>query len=650
MHYRPEIDGLRAIAVIPVMLFHTGSTAFSGGFLGVDVFFVISGYLITTLLCAEEEITRAELAKFITRRARRLLPALFCMVLATVPFAWMWMLPDQFNEFSRALISSVIFISNFVFWKETDYFANADEEKPLIHTWSLSVEWQFYLVFAAAFYFLAHFKKRRLFGIFVVVGILSFLFCDWSARNSPVANFYMFPTRLWEFLAGALVALVMQMHKIQPDGKISFLGLITLICSFFYFDEKTAWPGLWSMLPVASVCIIIMFTDPSKIAGRILGSRFLVGIGLISYSLYIWHQPILAFARIRSFGALDPFDIFFTFAVIILLSLISWRFIEKPFRDARNFPTHTFPILIGTTLFLSCTLAVTAHNNHLQPLSAKYMEKKSDWKDHDQCYFKGDEITVANSVLIEECLRDGDVVFLVGDSHAATLSKPLRKLLSQSNKRLVTFINNACLPIPEVTRVPIQQKCIDRKRYYWKLILETKAPVVMSARWRLNFSGQRFDNTEGGREYGSNRVQNKPINSDEDIYDFSSRFIQKTAQSNKVYLVGQIPEAGWHVPQMLIQKKLLGVEKPMPGIPLSTSYSAYLSANELTLQWLKILSSNGVTIIEPQKLVCGEAKSSRCLNELSGKSLYRDDDHPSELLASLIASKIYQSMSGLGDR
>ena len=197
MKYRADIDGLRALAVVPVVLFHAGFEAFAGGFVGVDVFFVVSGYLITSILIEDIENNRFSLVNFYDRRARRLLPMLFFVMLACIPFAWFWMLPIQMRDFSESLIAVSLFVSNIYFWQESGYFAIAAEETPLLHTWSLAVEEQYYLFFPVFLFALWRFGKNRVFWAIVGLSILSLVLSEWGWRNNPHANFYLALTRAW---------------------------------------------------------------------------------------------------------------------------------------------------------------------------------------------------------------------------------------------------------------------------------------------------------------------------------------------------------------------------------------------------------------------------------------------------------------------
>lgn len=221
MQYRPEVDGLRAIAVLPVILFHAGFSAFSGGFVGVDIFFVISGYLITTIIYQEMAQGRFSMWRFYERRARRILPALFAVSLACIPFAWLWMLPNEFKDFSQSLVGVATFTSNILFWRESGYFAGAAELKPLLHTWSLAVEEQFYILYPPLLLALYRFVPKLLFTIISLGALVSLGLAHWASSAHPSANFYLLPTRAWELGLGALAAIYLQRCRFQKTAALN---------------------------------------------------------------------------------------------------------------------------------------------------------------------------------------------------------------------------------------------------------------------------------------------------------------------------------------------------------------------------------------------------------------------------------------------
>ena len=333
MKYRADIDGLRALAVVPVVLFHAGFEAFAGGFVGVDVFFVVSGYLITSILIEDIENNRFSLVNFYDRRARRLLPMLFFVMLACIPFAWFWMLPIQMRDFSESLIAVSLFVSNIYFWQESGYFAIAAEETPLLHTWSLAVEEQYYLFFPVFLFALWRFGKNRVFWAIVGLSILSLVLSEWGWRNNPNANFYLALTRAWELLAGSIAAFIVQKRGVYNSNSLSIFGLSSVIFAIFAYDEATPFPSVFTLIPVIGVVLLVLFAGHRTLVAKILGMRVFVGIGLISYSAYLLHQPVFAFARVRLIEAPSAHLMGFLSIASFVLAGISWKVIEQPFRN-----------------------------------------------------------------------------------------------------------------------------------------------------------------------------------------------------------------------------------------------------------------------------------------------------------------------------
>ena len=335
MQYRREIDGLRAVAVLPVMLYHAGASFWSGGYVGVDVFFVISGYLITTILIEQRERGTYSVLDFYERRARRILPALFVVLIACIPFAWAWVPPSVFGDFAGSMAAAALFVSNFHFQENGGYFDLAAEIRPLIHTWSLAVEEQYYLLFPLALIALGPFRRRKFLAGFALLALVSLGLAEWGWRNHPDRNFYFTPSRLWELMAGSLCAALVFRREVWRSEVLAGLGLAAILYAAIAFDNAVPFPSAYTLVPVLGTCLVILFGRSDTLTGRVLSLRPLVGIGLISYSAYLWHQPMLAFARIRVPGGLSDWAMMGLALGALPLAWASWRFVEQPFVAAR---------------------------------------------------------------------------------------------------------------------------------------------------------------------------------------------------------------------------------------------------------------------------------------------------------------------------
>jgi peptidoglycan/LPS O-acetylase OafA/YrhL len=340
--YRPEIDGLRAIAVLPVIFFHAGFETWQGGFVGVDVFFVISGYLITSLILSEKQNGTFSIVRFYERRARRILPALFLVMIACLPFAWFWMLPYELKDFSRSILAVCTFVSNIFFWKQIGYFASDAALQPLLHTWSLSVEEQYYVFFPIVLLVFWRLGRRPLIGLFSLATLASFLVAHWGSTNHPDAAFYLLPTRSWELLVGALAAF----HHVEkndvfgvpsprnwPHQLLSLIGVGLIAYAVFQFDSNVPFPGLYALVPTIGAVLIILTAGPQVIVGQVLAHPWIVKIGLISYSAYLWHQPIFTFVRLRMPTEPSSWLLMLLAILSLVLAYLSWKYVETPFRD-----------------------------------------------------------------------------------------------------------------------------------------------------------------------------------------------------------------------------------------------------------------------------------------------------------------------------
>ena len=348
--YRPEIDGLRAVAVIPVILFHAGFATFSGGFVGVDIFFVISGYLITSIIYNEVEQGRFSMLRFYERRARRILPALLAVSLACIPFAWAWMWPAELQEFGQSLVAVATFTSNILFWNQSGYFDGPAEIKPLLHTWSLAVEEQYYILFPPFLLLLYRVLRRQIVLIVSLGALTSLALAQYSSAAHPSANFYLLPTRAWELGVGVLVALYLH-HRNGPetagekhrarDNLAGIAGVLFIAIANFSFDQSTPFPSAWALIPVVGTALIILTANSHTIIGKILSNPALVFMGLISYSAYLWHHPLFAFARIRLHDGVPTLVYSILIIATFVLAWLTWKVVENPFRRRDLIPQRT---------------------------------------------------------------------------------------------------------------------------------------------------------------------------------------------------------------------------------------------------------------------------------------------------------------------
>ena len=361
--YRTEIDGLRAVAVLPVIAFHAGFDLLPGGFVGVDVFFVISGFLISSILISQLDAGNFSVVDFYERRARRILPVLFLVIVATIPFAWLLLFPSDYLAFARSVIGVAIFSSNILFWRESGYFDVSSEFKPLLHTWSLAVEEQFYLVFPLFLWWVWRFGRVAVFSMLGVVSVLSLLVSELGASRGSAAAFFLLPSRFWELSAGALLAVYFTSSRFRPLNRgaselIGWLGLGMIFWSMLMHRPSDVFPGINAVVPVLGAVMVIFAASSTNSVGRFLSLSPVVGVGLISYSLYLWHQPVFALARNFSMGVLSDSLRLSLIVVVFCLSFLSWKYVELPFREKRVYWSRGRLRVFGGSLVFGLILIV----------------------------------------------------------------------------------------------------------------------------------------------------------------------------------------------------------------------------------------------------------------------------------------------------
>lgn len=439
--YRPEIDGLRAIAVLSVIFFHAGFNQFSGGYVGVDVFFVISGYLITTILIREQEKEGISIAQFYRRRARRILPVLFFVMLSTLPIAWFFLPPQELTSYFSSIAATATFSSNIYFWYESGYWDTATSLKPLIHTWSLAVEEQYYLVFPLLV--MAVWRRGvKFFSLLVVLlSIASLLFSQVMLADHPMLSFYGLPSRAWELLAGSLAAVYLLRRSVPRLSSVvsqvlPFAGAVMIVYPIFTYTEQTPFPGVSAIFPVFGTLLVIISAGQDNYVGRVLGSKPFVLVGLLSYSAYLWHQPILAFFKVRSLEDLSIIDSTGAIALTLIFSVLSYRFIERPIRMGKSL-FGKLPIassLAVIVLFLGIAWWGYQGNGFPSRLDGVYSTKARASENKKASTFTYD--TAPGS--------EKPVVLIVGDSYVHSWSVALTSLIDRSKYRVISISYLGC--------------------------------------------------------------------------------------------------------------------------------------------------------------------------------------------------------------
>ncbi len=561
MIYRSEIDGLRALAVLPVIFFHAGFQAFSGGFVGVDVFFVISGYLITSIIITEKTSGNFTLINFYERRARRILPALFVVMLACLPFAWLWLLPSNLNDFSKNLIVVPIFSSNFLFSNQSGYFDTAVELKPLIHTWSLAVEEQYYLLFPIFISFLWRKSWPWASRIIFVVALISLMFSNWGAHHYPAATFYLLPTRIWELFIGALVALHLFNHERnllserKTSSVLGIVGLMLIVISIFTFDEGTPFPSFYALIPTIGTALIILFTSQNELVGKWLGNKLFVGLGLISYSAYLWHQPLFAFARIRSLSVPTPSLLLSLSLLAVFLAYLSWKYVEKPFRDKNKFSQkHIFIYsLIGSLIFIGIGITGNVNKGFSQRFDVpKFISDELTGINDNQsvmnCFknFKHKKDSTIDFCFLGDPKGKDSEIAVFGDSHAIAFLSAFDTIGKKIGRSIAHIGLGGCPSLLDVWvlkgnfETGVCNKLAQRQLEYVRDHKITK--VFLVSRWTIytdgNYEGKKFFHLALNRDDSLNKNTSRKA---------FEQGLNNTIKAYKdlgaeVYIIAQVPQ------------------------------------------------------------------------------------------------------------
>ena len=454
INYRPEIDGLRAIAVFAVIIYHTDLTIFGrpvlqGGFFGVDIFFVISGYLITTLILKEiYESGQFSFLNFYERRIRRIIPVLLFVIVISIPFAYFCLLPNSLIDFSKSILWSLGFLSNYYYYNTGQiYGAESTLLKPLLHIWSLSIEEQFYILFPTFLVIICKFFKKYLLGIFIIFFLLSLFFASYYSRTNSSLNFYILPSRIFELLSGAILSYLELNSSNQKSNQnqifyyfLPLIGMVLIFISFVFFNFKKIFhPSIITLIPIAGTSLIIWYSKKDEIITRILSSKIFVFFGLISFSLYLWHYPVLAIYR-YSFADGTIYRKLSLPIIIIILSIFSFYIIEKPFRNFNKIKIKSLTFILVFLLITIVTIAINFINHEGYKKRFTYKGVSIDSSDY-QTEIKN---WLQNSNTQDIFDKNHTNVLIVGNSHATDMYlifKTNQKLYKKYTFKTSSFAN-----------------------------------------------------------------------------------------------------------------------------------------------------------------------------------------------------------------
>jgi peptidoglycan/LPS O-acetylase OafA/YrhL len=618
MKHRLDIDGLRAIAVGAVVLLHAGAPGFAGGFVGVDVFFVISGYLITKMLVDEMATGRFSIANFYERRARRILPALFALLLFTSVAAYKLLLPDATREYALSLIATLFFSSNMFFLKHPGAFGVADSMKPLLHTWSLAVEEQFYIFYPIFLLLVSRYLRKRYAAAIGVALFFSFVWSAWAVRGHPEAAFYVAAGRAWELLVGGLLAveLIPKPKSGMATQALGLLGMALILYGVFAFSGKTAFPGPNALYPCVGAALIMYVGQcGTPIVTRILSAPPMVFIGLISYSLYLWHWVLFVFARYYSIRPLTGWETTATIAASVVAATLSWKFVENPFRGRRAIGTRSWifaAAAVCTVLFgVYGALAVRSGgfpSRFSHTVLAALRGANDTWPRSAECMAKPCRIGAPQA---------GESFVLWGDSEAEAIAPMVDREAQANHLAGLAAVRLGC---PPLLGVRLGGGCANFNNAVLGRLQESHIRnVMLHARWSLFAEGQRYQ-FEPGKP-----LPLAPGGKWQDNYAEFDRLVHATLQELRsrdlnVVIVASVPEVGLEAPSSLARVAEFGL--PMEVAP---RYGEFTQRQARTFQTLKRWADEySMKIVYPHEILCD---SSTCSVAKDGWDLYSDGSH-----------------------
>jgi peptidoglycan/LPS O-acetylase OafA/YrhL len=644
------------LAIVPVVLYHSGVPGFGGGFVGVDVFFVISGFLMASLISGE--ITRGDfsLLRFYERRIRRIFPALFAVLAASSIAAWFLLMPAELEYFARSLKAAALFTSNIQFEKESGYFDIGAQMKPLLHTWSLAVEEQFYILFPLLLVAINRFARRHTMSILIGLLTVSFLAGAWMVFRSPVAAFYLLQFRAWELLVGALIAFdaIPTPKRSTMRGGLAAAGILLILLAVFGFDDRTLFPGPTALLPCLGAALVIHARDEQGPVSRVLRSKPVVFIGLISYSLYLWHWPAIVFSR--EIAGREPSSLHGSLIALASLATaaFSWWFIEQPFRN-RSGRIGRRSMLAGAALMTAVAVGFGSHIIHDKGVPSRLpVDARTAYAaTYDESRFS-----------VPPCFADSDTTgptpadirmgklcplgvegsnkpaFLVwGDSHSGAMAPAIDVAATQTGVSGLFAGHSSCPPLPGVQLTPRgdTKRCGDFNGAVRDLIVSRHIPLVyLLAYWPKYVHDAELPN-EG--VYFDPSVPPPLDDRSASVVETLDRLMKElTQQGTKIVLVMDVPEMGHYMPEAVAKAMIAGrstdVAAPWDYVEKRQALSRAILA--------RLAAKYGAAIVDPLPTICSHG---HCDAVRNGLPIYKDADHITATMARNLSSLYIPSLS-----
>ena len=647
MKFRKDINGLRAVAVISVVLFHFNASWMPGGFAGVDVFFVISGFLMTGIIFTGIEQSNFSIIKFYFARANRIIPALALLCLVLLIFGWFYLTPLEYKALGKHAASSVSFVSNFVYWKEAGYFDAASHEKWLLHSWSLSVEWQFYIIYPLILVAMRKFMSLKIMKVMLLIGTgLGFIFCVFASYRWPSASYFLLPTRAWEMMLGGVAYLYPFTLQENRKKLVEWTGLSLVIGSYFFISADNPWPGYLALFPVLGSFFILQAQCNNSI---VTSNIVLQKLGSWSYSIYLWHWPFVVAIYVFS---LPEYYIYLGMIFSVILGFLSYKYVEKiKFKNDFSSLLSYFgskPIYIaGSVGLLGSALAM----GYPSFIPYRLPADEIAIVEQEQTNPRQPECDKFENSAFPECIYGAGPVkaIVVGDSHAEAQMVAIGNRAALQDGSILSLALSACPTIEDVYKIDaISKKPIDRCTKVASTAIDVAAqkypnvPVIIINRTSLYLDGKNEDDnseltpptyfvddvfTERNDEYKDNLTAHMV----DTICEFS--------QNNPVYLVRPTPEMKEDVPLTMFRDSTLDFDDSQEHVRITIDEYKQRQAREFEMQDIAA-ERCGAKVLNPLPYLCD---SEYCYGDIDGIPVYYDDDHLSSY-GSKVISPIYDEL------
>ena len=646
-NYRPDIDGLRAFSVFFVIGYHAFPEIFKAGFIGVDIFFVISGYLISSILIRNLKNNSFSFLDFYIRRIRRIFPALILVLVVCFAFGWFSLFPIEFKQLGKHIAGSAGFISNFILWNESGYFDNAANTKPMLHIWSLGIEEQFYFIWPLILWLI--FKIRINYLLFIIfLIIVSFSFNVYEAKIDKVATFYSPLTRFWELLVGGLLAIIKDDYKGSVNSEfnsnfLSIFGVGLILLAFFFIDDESAYPGILALFPVIGSFFLILAGNNSIFNQIVLSNKVLVWFGLISFPLYLWHWPLISFARIVESDFPNENYRLISIVISIFLSWVTYKFLEKPIRYKKS------KLIPATLIILMTGIGLTGlhsykndglpnrsyvSNFNEENFKMAFLFSEDDPISHKKCmdtYGLKDFIRYCNLTSSKKAK-----IALIGDSHARALYDGLAFYLKKYNQDLLNlggrlFLDVETYPIGDKKEIEVYKGGIRATQFVLQepsieiVVMVSKGHYLTDNNWVFKLiNNQNLKDKKQVWEIAMRKTLDSAIENNKEVvfvidnpslgFDPKSCICRPFSKNNSIKKSCTIPKSKYENESKIYRKLVMSILNDYPS----------------------------VKVFDAAEYLCDEKK---CYGMLNGKILYRDNDHLSLEGGKLISKELVKLLN-----